>query len=174
MATLAAAMTGLTGVGRIDQNDRHASGQRLVGNELPQLIERPAFLAIAALLAAPGALANAGQVFEGNGSPGPQGKIHDAAAGDMVDVDGMFPFAARQPFQEAACPLRAFRLSGTPYFGVMRAEPVYLRGFMDIAIRIDRNAPLTQIHTKDLGGLDRLGRLALDLDVKEVRAHRGA
>ncbi|MCI0461271.1 MAG: hypothetical protein L0Z62_30355 [Gemmataceae bacterium] len=168
MTTFAATMTGLAGVGRIDKNDRHTGNLRFVGDELPQLVERPTFLAVAVLSACLGALTDAGQVFQGNSATRSESEVYQAAADDVVDVGGVFPFAATEPFQEAVCPLRAFALNGTPDFRVVLAESIDLRGFMDVPIRIDGHAPPAKINAKDAFYLDRLGRFALDLDVQEV------
>ncbi len=168
MAALAATMASLTGVSRIDEYDRHASGQRFVGDELPQLVERPTFLAIAVLLAALGPLANASQFLKCDCPSGPQSEVHETAADDVVDMGGVFPFAAGQPFQEATRLLRAFPLNGSPDFGVVFAEPVYLLSFVDIAIRIDSHASPSQIDAKDFPRLHWFGRNAFDLNVQEV------
>lgn len=168
MIALAANMARLAGVGRIDEYDRHANGQRFVGDELPQLVERPAFLMVAILLSALAALTNAGQVFQGNRSAGFPSKVYQPSADDVVDVGGVFPFAAGQPFQEATRLLRAFALNGSPDFGVVFAEPVYLLSFVDIAVRIDSHAPPSQIDAKDFLRLHWFGRNAFDLNVQEV------
>lgn len=168
MATFAATMTGLRGIGRIDEDDRHTSGQRLVGDELPQLVEAPAMVPVTPRLAASSSLADTFQVFQSNGSVCLSGLVDDAAADDVVDVCGVLPFAARQPLQEFVGGSCAFALHGSPYFRVVVAESVHLRCFMNSAIALDSNPALAKIDTEDALSLDGIRRWFADLDVQEV------
>src|SRR3954468_8452092 len=75
------------GVSRVDEDDRHACPQRLVGDEGPQLGERPAFhprpLFAAELFAVAG---NAREFFEGDSRPGVLRLGHGLVADPMVLV----------------------------------------------------------------------------------------
>jgi len=168
MTTFAANMAGLTRIPGIDQDHRHTRVLRLVGDERPQLEERPTLLPIPLRLADLGALPDAFEVFEHDGPSGLLGGIDDAAADDVVDGPLVAFLPPRQPFQEPLALPRALGLGGTPNLGAMRTDSIYLRGFMDRAIAVDGHAATTQIDAECSLGLQELGGLSGQLDMEEV------
>ena len=168
MTTFAANMAGLTRIPGIDQDHRHTRVLRLVGDERPQLEERPTLLPIPLRLADLGALPDAFEVFEHDGPSGLLGGIDDAAADDVVDGPLVAFLPPRQPFQEPLALPRAFGLGGMPNLGAMRTDSIYLRGFMDRAIAVDGHAATTQIDAECSLGLQELGGLSGQLDMEEV------
>lgn len=75
-----------TGIGRIDQYERHAGELRLVGDELPELMERPITVAATLCLPNRSPLADAAQVFEGYRSIRAFGLSYEPLADSVVYV----------------------------------------------------------------------------------------
>ena len=78
--------TPLTGMLGIDQLDPHASGLRLVGDKLPQLVKSPSRHASALRLAKPDPSPDALEVFEGNTPASAFSLLNDSLGEDVIGV----------------------------------------------------------------------------------------
>lgn len=169
MATRTTLMTGSRGVGGIDRHHGHTSVLRLVHHELPELVEGPTVVAVALGFADPGALPNAGQVFESNLSSCGACRLDNLTANDMVERSHMPSLPTRQAFQGAFGALRPFGLEGTADCGVVGTQPHDGGGFVGSSIGIHRDTPSAQINTQRTGWcLERWGGTG-ELDMQKER-----
>src|SRR5262245_7877293 len=86
LLAMAALRTGAARVARIEQNDGDAPESRLVGDETPELMERPTLHAGSIGLSDRCPLADAFEVFEGDRAGGAFGLAHDPLRDDVILV----------------------------------------------------------------------------------------
>jgi len=170
MPTMPAQMASLRRVGWINKHDRHPSSLGLVRDKLPQLEERPTVVVVALRLADLRTLPDTLQVFQRNLSLGCPGCLHDLLTDGVVDRPHVACLSAREPFQKPLRFLRAFALERTPDFGIVRTEPLNLRGFVGAGIGIDRDTPSAKIDAQRAGWCVGRRNGAFELDMQEERA----
>ena len=169
MPTMVAQMTGLRGIGRLNEHQRHACGLRLVGHKLPQLEEAPAGVAVSLWLANPRPLPDARQIFQGNLTPCGLRLLDKLFTDRMVDRSHMALLASRQPFQKSFGFFRAFGLERTPDLGIVGTHAVHFGGFVGLCIGIDRHTPSAKINAERARWCLRERGQAFELDVQEER-----
>jgi hypothetical protein len=168
MSKFTANMASLRGVGWVHQDQGHTGVDRLVGDELSKLEETPTLLPIAVYLADPGAIPDAGEVFQCDGSTGGLGFVHDAATDVVVDCPLVSLLPPRQPFQEPLGSLRAFGLVGSSHLGIVAANSVDLGGLVGGPVGIDGDSATPQINTERPLRFDRVRSVVGQLDMEEV------
>lgn len=177
---MVAAVAGLTGVGWRHSNQLNAFLNRLVGQELTELIERPTIrpspfgLASRLLVRA---LSDARQILNGNGSVKLLGLSDDGGTDGMVQPLLKAPLPARQPLQDLAaspptrpCALRGFLLKRCSYPGKSVSNLIQLFAVPTLTRAGLGNFAPTQINPEYLVGFDWLWRIVRQLNVDVVGA----
>lgn len=99
--------TSAAGVAGVNGNDRHTDGNRLVGDERAELIERPTLHAIPLRLASGSPRADAGQVFDRDGTLRVFGLGNDSLTDAVVLVGPESTLLLSDLAEPAACRLGA-------------------------------------------------------------------
>lgn len=111
LTDMATARAGLAGVGRVNQNNGHPGDVGLVGEKLPQLIERPAMVLSSLRFPHPGPLPNAGQVLKSNRRLSRFGFLDNLLRDAVIDAFSKSSFLAADPPEQLATAFGAFALN---------------------------------------------------------------
>ena len=144
-------------VSRVHQNDRHTGELRFVGDELPELVERPRGSAAALSPANRCPLADAAQTFEGDRARGVLGLGHQFLGDAMVGIAPETLLVSRQALEMPLCGLRAAGLEFGAELCGLAAHFFNTRAGMRLSIGIDGDVHDAQVHAENALDLDRLG-----------------
>ena len=171
-------MAHLRRIGRRNEMHHDPSVFSLVRHELPQLeegptIAAPAFRLLPGLLV--GALADAGQVFQGEGTTGAEGIANQVFADFVVGLALKAVFTPRQPCQKlpTSAPatsgaFRGFLLYARPYTAVPITDGGQVLSTPVLIIAGVGNVRASQVHAQDISAVSARWRLACDLDMHVV------
>lgn len=149
------------GVARIDGQNLNSGELSLVGDELPELMERPSMHASPLPLAKPYPAADARQFFEGNAASGAFGSRNERLGNAVVRVlseagltagDGLEPAADGARALALALPAGRRALERAPGRGVALAAPLDVVAGMEITVAGGGDVGHTQIDAEEVGG----------------------
>lgn len=170
MTTYTTLMTGLRGIGRINEDHRNPSVLGFVRHKLLQLVKAPTLVAVALWLPYTGPLADTRQIFQGNLPLGGLCRLNDPLTDAVVNRAHMALLSAGEPLQKPDGFFRAFALERTPHFGIVGTQVVDLRGVIGRTIGINSDTPSAKINSQCTSGGVGSGDSMFDLDMQEERA----
>ncbi len=172
-----ATITSLRSIGRWNSNKFNAIKQRLIGQELSELVKTPAVqLCLLCLSLWFSCFANVGQVFNGNAFIFSFCLLNYLLAYRVV-IDGNEPtLFAGKPFQQPFAVFCAFALNAGSYFRVFFTNLFKLVGIIIGAVRKYGNIGLTKINPNKffnipniaIGYLNRLKQVEFSLSVNQI------